>query len=68
MSGELNFAAMSSMLACDLPKVSLPVQREYVDTQLTLAGILLQILECHVDEEKAAHDHEKTKGHVQKVG
>jgi len=60
VSGEL--------IACDLPKVSLPVQREYVDTQLTLAGILLQILECHVDEEKAAHDHEKTKGHVQKVG
>lgn len=64
---ELAFSAMSSMLPCDLPKVSLPVQREYVNSQLALAEVLLEILECHVEEEKADHDHEKTKGHVQKV-
>ena len=57
---------MSSMLACDLPRVSLPVQREYVNTQLSLCRVLLQILECHVQEEKADHDHEKNKDHVQK--
>ena len=67
-ASQLTFSALASMLACDLPKVSLPVQREYVNTQLSMVRVLLQILECHVEEKKAEHDHEKTKGHVQKVG
>ena len=66
-SSGLTFSALASMLPCDLPKVSLPVQREYVNIQLSMVRVLLQILECHVEEEKASHDHEKTKGHVQKV-
>lgn len=67
MAGQVSYHAMSSMLPGDLAKVSLPVQREYADAQLHLAKVLLLILETHADEEKVAHDQEKSKGHVQKV-
>lgn len=66
-SGEFTFHCVSSMVVADLPRVSLPVQREYVNTRLSLCKVLLQILESHVEEQKTEHDLEKTKGHVQKV-
>lgn len=64
---ELAFHGLQSLQLCDLPKVSLPIQREYANIQLALARVMLLILESHIEEEKVKHDVEKAKGHVQKV-